>query len=110
MANDGPGDPSARELIHVTRGSAGGIADLIHLQQMGWRVHRAPDARGAQRILRRDVHRPHAGLLDLRDGFDGHDLASFGPVLSAGNVGWVAGIDAIQLADEPVRSLIRDYC
>ena len=110
MAHDGAHEPVARDLIYVTRGSAGRVLTLGRLQQLGWRLHRAPDARSVQRILRRDVRQPHAALLDLREGFDSHDLASFGPVLSAGNVGWVAGIDAAQLEHEPIRRLIRDYC
>lgn len=110
MANDGVREPVARDLIYVTRGSAERVLTLGRLQQLGWRLHRAPDARSVQRILRRDVCQPHAALLDLREGFDSHDVASLGPVLSASNVGWVAGIDAAQLEDEPVRNLIRDYC
>ena len=110
MANDGVREPIARDLIYVTRGGAGRVLTLGRLQQLGWRLHRAPDARSVQRILRRDVAQPHAALLDLREGFDSQDVAAFGPVLSASNVGWVAGIDAAQLEDEPVRRLIRDYC
>ena len=57
-----------------------------------------------------DARKPHAALLDLREGFTQQDLAEFGTALSAGNVGWVAGIDARQLDEPPVRDLIRDYC
>lgn len=110
MANDEARDPAARELIYITRGTAGRALALGHLQQLGWRLHRTADSRSVQRILARDVRQPHAALLDLREGFDSHDFASFGPILSASNVGWVAGIDATQLEDEPVRRLIRDYC
>ncbi len=48
--------------------------------------------------------------MDLREGFSHHDLAEYGPALSATNAGWVAGVDAAQLDDPPVRRLIRDYC
>ena len=105
-----PRDAGIRELIYVTRGTAGRVLTLGRLQQLGWRLHRAPDARSVLKILQRDVQHPHAALIDLREGFGAQDLASFGPALSAGNVGWVAGIDASQLDDEPVRRLIRDYC
>ena len=111
MANDaGSRDAVARELIYITRGSAGRILTLGRLQQLGWRLHRAPDARSVQRILGRDVRQPHAALIDLREGFDSYDLAAFGPVLSASNAGWVAGIHTAQLEEEPIRRLIRDYC
>lgn len=110
MENDGGRDAIARELIYVTRGTAGRALAQGRLEALGWRVNRATDARSAQRILARDLHKPHAALIDLREGFDSHDLASFGPMLSASNVGWVAGIDASQLENEPVRNLIRDYC
>ena len=110
MANDGSREPVARDLIYVTRGSAGRVLTLGRLQQLGWRLHRAPDARSVQRILGRDLAQPHAALLDLRQGFGSQDVASFGAVLSASNVGWVAGIDTAQLEHEPVRRLIRDYC
>ncbi len=110
MANDGAREPVARALIYVTRGGAGRVLTLGRLQQLGWKLHRAPDARTVQRILARDVRQPHAALLDLREGFDSHDLAALGPALSARNVGWVAGIDASQVDDVPMRDLIRDYC
>ncbi|MFD0739709.1 sigma 54-interacting transcriptional regulator [Lysobacter koreensis] len=105
-----PRDASDRELIYVTRGTAGRVLTLGRLQQLGWRLHRAPDARSVLRILQRDLRHPHAALIDLREGFSTQELAAFGPALSASNVGWVAGIDAGQLDDEPVRQLIRDYC
>ena len=35
----------ARELIYVTRGGAGRVLALGGLQQMGWNLRRAPDAR-----------------------------------------------------------------
>ncbi|HEY5804682.1 MAG TPA: sigma-54 dependent transcriptional regulator [Lysobacter sp.] len=104
------GDPDARELIYVTRGGAGRVLALGGLQQMGWNLRRAPDARSVLRLLQRDPRQPHAALLDLREGFTPQDLAEFGVALSASNVGWVAGIDARQLDEEPVRRLIRDYC
>jgi DNA-binding NtrC family response regulator len=110
VENDGGRDPIARELIYVTRGAGKRVLAQGRLQALGWRLNRAPDPRSVQRILSRDLHQPHAALIDLREGFDSHDLASFGPMLSASNVGWVAGIDASQLEDEPVRNLIRDYC
>ena len=100
----------ARELIYVTRGGAGRVLALGGLQQLGWNLRRAPDARSVLRILNGDTRKPHAALLDLREGFTQQDLAEFGSALSAGNVGWVAGIDARQLDESPVRDLIRDYC
>lgn len=105
-----PRVPRARELIYVTRGTAGRVLSLGQLQRMGWNLRRAPDSRSVLRILQRDLRQPHAALLDLREGFTHHDLAEFGSALSASNVGWVAGIDAAQLDQEPVRRLIRDYC
>jgi len=109
MANDAAHDHAARELIYVTRGSEP-LLMSSRLQPLGWRLHRAPDPRSVQRILSRDLCQPHAALLDLREGFDSHDLAAFGPMLSASNVGWVAAIDAAQMDDAPIRRLIRDYC
>ncbi len=104
------GEAVSRELVYVTRGGAGRVLALGGLQRLGWNLRRAPDARSVMRLLQRDPRQPHAALLDLREGFTQQDLAEFGGALSAGNVGWVAGIDARQLDDEPVRKLIRDYC
>jgi DNA-binding NtrC family response regulator len=98
------------ELIYVTRGSASHVLALDGLQRLGWNLRRAPDARSVLRILQHDPRQPHAALLDLREGFTRQDLAEFGAALSANNVGWVAGVDAGQLGEEPVRRLIRDYC
>ena len=97
MENDGGRDSIARELIYVTRGTGKRVLAQGRLQALGWRLNRAPDPRSVQRILSRDLHQPHAALIDLREGFDSHDLASFAPMLSASNVGWVAGVDASQL-------------
>lgn len=108
--DDGTRDSVVRELIYVTRGGAGRVLTLGRLQQLGWNLQRAPDPRQVLRILQRDARKPHAALLDLREGFSVQDLAAFSPALSAGNVGWVAGIDASQLRDELIRRLIRDYC
>jgi DNA-binding NtrC family response regulator len=110
MSNDGPRGKGSRELIYVTRGGAGRVLALAGLQRMGWSIRRAPDSRSVVRILQRDPLQPHAALLDLREGFTSYDLAEFGAALSAHNVGWVAGVDAARLDDEPVRRLIRDYC
>ena len=115
MAHDGSraeqaGGTGVRKLIYVTRGGAGRVLSLGGLQQLGWELLRAPDARSVLRLLQRDSGHPHAALLDLREGFSVQDLAEFGDALSANNVGWVAGVDAGQLGDEPVRRLIRDYC
>ena len=110
MGSDGGREQVARDLIYVTRGTAGRILTLGRLQQLGWCLHRAPDPRSVQRILGRDLRRPHAALIDLREGFDKHDLASFAAVLSASNVGWVAGVHASQLQDQTIRRVIRDYC
>ncbi len=119
MASDGSRTDAAgektdetgdRDLIYVTHGSAGRVLSLGGLQQMGWNLRRAPDSRSVLRILQRDSRRPHAALIDLREGFSEQDLAEFGDALSANNVGWVAGVDARHLREEPVRRLIRDYC
>jgi len=106
----GPHVAGERDLIYVTRGGAGRVLSLGGLQRMGWRLRRAPDSRQVLRILQHQSRHPYAALLDLREGFTEHDLAEFGDALSANNVGWVAGVDAAQLRDEPVRRLIRDYC
>ncbi|GAB2628450.1 sigma-54 dependent transcriptional regulator [Novilysobacter erysipheiresistens] len=115
MAHDGSraelaGGTGERKLIYVTRGGAGRVLSLGGLQQLGWELLRAPDARSVLRLLQRDSGHPHAALLDLREGFSEQDLAEFGDALSANNVGWVAGVDARHLREEPVRRLIRDYC
>lgn len=99
-----------RELIYATHGNAGRVLALGGLQHMGWNLRRAPDARSVLRILERNRQVPHAALLDLREGFSSQDLAEYGDALSARNAGWIAGVDAAQLADETVRRLIRDYC
>ncbi|RDZ26836.1 sigma-54 dependent transcriptional regulator [Lysobacter silvisoli] len=109
--HDAPSRPyGSRELIYVARGGHGRELPLARLQPLGWNLRRVSDARGALRLLQRDARQPHAALLDLREGFDHHDLAEFGGALSAANAGWVAGVDASQLDQEPVRQLIRDYC
>ncbi|MGH8083688.1 MAG: sigma 54-interacting transcriptional regulator [Lysobacter sp.] len=115
MADDGSrteqaGGTGERKLIYVTRGGAGRVLSLGGLQQLGWTLLRAPDARSVLRLLQCDSRHPHAALLDLREGFSEQDLAEFGDALSANNVGWVAGVDARHLQEEPVRRLIRDYC
>ena len=115
MAHDGThanvaGGAGERDLVYITRGSAGRVLSLGGLQQLGWILRRAPDPRSVLRILQRDPAHPHAALLDLREGFSDQDLAEFGEALSANNVGWVAGVDARHLREEPVRRLIRDYC
>ena len=110
MSNDGSRVDGSRELIYVTRGGAGRVLALSGLQRVGWSVRRAPDSRSVVKILQSEPHLPHAALLDLREGFTEYDLAEFGAALSAHNVGWVAGVDAMHLDAEPVRRLIRDYC
>ncbi|WP_386664080.1 sigma-54 dependent transcriptional regulator [Lysobacter korlensis] len=111
LGNDRDDDEVAgRDLIYVTHGGAGRVLTLGRLQHMGWRLHRAPDARATLRILQRNPERAFAALIDLREGFCAQDLAAFGAALSQSNVGWVAGVETRQLEDEPVRRLIRDYC
>jgi len=109
-AGDESVDHGDRDLIYVTRGGAGRVLTLGRLQRMGWQLHRAPDVRTVLRIAERDIARPFAALLDLREGFAAHDITSLGPALSPLNIGWVAGVSTRQLADEHVRRLIRDYC
>ncbi|WP_119716859.1 sigma-54 dependent transcriptional regulator [Cognatilysobacter tabacisoli] len=112
LMDDGDrGTRDTRELIHVTRGTAPSRAlPLARLSQLGWHVHRAPDVRAVLKLLHRDASLPHAGLIELRDGFGEHDLAALGPALSAANVGWVAAVEPGQLDDDAVRRLVRDYC
>lgn len=110
FATAGERASAPRELIYATHGSAGRVLELGGLQQMGWNLRRAPDARGVLRILGAAAARPHAGLLDLREGFDRDDLVEYGDALAARNVGWIAGVDAAQLGDATVRQLIADYC
>jgi DNA-binding NtrC family response regulator len=104
------GTSRGRDVVYVTRTSAGRLQALARLQDLGWNVHRAADARALLRLVQRDPERPFAALLDLRDGFDEHDIATFGPALSAANVGWVAGLETPQLQLPAVRRLVRDYC
>ncbi|GAB1595046.1 sigma-54 dependent transcriptional regulator [Lysobacter claricitrinus] len=104
MADGGAG----RDVVYVARAGRGTPPE--RLQQLGWKVQAASDARGALRIVQRRATHPFAALLDLRDGFSDSDLAEFGPVLAASNVGWVAGVTTEQLDQPAVRRLIRDYC
>ncbi|MDQ3204918.1 MAG: sigma-54 dependent transcriptional regulator [Pseudomonadota bacterium] len=105
------GDPlELKQLVYVTRASVDRMLSPAGMQAIGWRLRRAPDARSAHRILQQDPLQPHAALLDLREGFDMQALAQFGGALSCPNAGWVAGVDAAQLDEAPVRQLIRDYC
>ncbi|AXK73179.1 sigma-54-dependent Fis family transcriptional regulator [Lysobacter sp. TY2-98] len=104
MADGGAG----RDVVYVARAGRG--TPPARLQQLGWKVALATDARSALRIVQRRSTHPFAALLDLRDGFSDTDLAEFGPVLAASNVGWVAGVSTEQLGEPAVRRLIRDYC
>ncbi|WP_166636941.1 VpsR-related response regulator, partial [Cognatilysobacter terrigena] len=104
MADGGAG----RDVVYVARAGRG--TPPARLQQLGWKVQSATDARGALRIVQRRATHPFAALLDLRDGFSDTDFAEFGPVLAASNVGWVAGVTTEQLGEPAVRRLIRDYC
>lgn len=103
--NDG-----ARELLYLSPGGAGRMHALAPLQQLGWTLRRAHDARAALRQLQASPRLPHAVLIDLREGFHARDLDELGPALAAPNAGWIAGICAAQLDQEPARRLIRDYC
>jgi DNA-binding NtrC family response regulator len=100
----------ARELIYLSPGGAGRMHALAPLQNLGWTLRRAPDARAALRQLQSSPRLPHAVLIDLREGFDARDLEELGPALAAQNAGWIAGVASAQLDDEPARRLIRDYC
>ena len=65
MPMDGMQDSEAaqsdgRELIYVTRGGAGRVLALGGLQQLGWNLRRAPDARSVLRILNGDSHKPNS--------------------------------------------------
>jgi DNA-binding NtrC family response regulator len=100
----------ARDVVYVTRATTGRLPALSRLQDLGWTVHRASDARAVLKLVQREPDRPFAALLDLRQGFDEHDIATFGAALSAANVGWVAGIETGQLEQPAVRRLVRDYC
>ncbi|TBR13187.1 MAG: sigma-54-dependent Fis family transcriptional regulator [Lysobacter sp.] len=104
MADGGVG----RNLVYVAQ--AGRRALSARLQALGWKVQAAPDGKGVLRIVQRQAGQPFAALLDLREGFTEQDLATFGPALAAGNVGWLAGVSAEQLDQPAVRRLIRDYC
>ncbi|WP_133479115.1 sigma-54 dependent transcriptional regulator [Cognatilysobacter segetis] len=104
MADGGAG----RDLVYVSRARTMPLS--ARLQELGWKVQAAADARGVLRIVQRRATHPFAALLDLRGGFTEADLAEFGPALAASNVGWVAGVSAEQLDAPAVRRLIRDYC
>ncbi len=101
---------SARELLYLSPGGAGRMHALAPLQNLGWTLRRAHDARAALRQLQSSPRLPHAVLIDLREGFQARDLDELGPALAAHNAGWIAGIAAAQLEHEPTRRLIRDYC
>lgn len=100
----------ARELIYLSPGGAGRMHALAPLQNLGWTLRRANDARAALRQLQSNPRLPHAVLIDLREGFDARTLDELGPALASQNAGWIAGISTSQLEDEAARRLIRDYC
>ncbi len=103
-----PRDP--RDLIYLSPGGHGRMHALAGLQSLGWALRRANDARSALRQLQANPDRPHAVLVDLREGFELRDLDELGPALSVRNAGWIAGVASEQLDQEPARRLIRDYC
>ncbi|QWP77726.1 sigma-54-dependent Fis family transcriptional regulator [Lysobacter sp. K5869] len=100
----------ARELLYLSPGGAGRMHALAPLQNLGWSLRRAHDARAALRQLQSSPRLPHAVLIDLREGFEARDLDELGPALAAHNAGWIAGVAAAQLEHEAARRLIRDYC
>ena len=104
------GMAAGRDVVYVTRSAAGRLQVLARLQDLGWNIHRATDARAVLKIVQREPERPFAALIDLRDGFDEQGIATFGAALAAANVGWVAGIESTQLEQPAVRRLVRDYC
>ena len=101
---------AARDVIYFACAPTDGSPALQGLADLGWNLRRADSMPAVLKILRGHPGLRFAALLDLRGGFDARDLAALAPMLSASNAGWVACVQPDQLAQEPIRQLIRDYC
>jgi DNA-binding NtrC family response regulator len=101
---------AARDVIYFACAPTDGSPALQGLAALGWNLRRADSMPAVLKILRGHPGLRFAALLDLRGGFDARDLAALAPMLSASNAGWVACVQPDQLAQEPIRQLIRDYC
>jgi len=111
---------AAQQVIYLACSSTGtasvGAAspDKTHalkgLAALDWVVHTPDSVQAVQKLLRAHAGTRFAALLDLRAGFLTRDLAVLSPILSAHNVGWVAGVLPEQLDQPAIRQLIRDYC
>lgn len=101
---------ATRDVIYFASAPTNGSPALQGLGALGWNLRRADSMPAVLKILRGHTDMRFAALIDLRGGFDARDLAAMAPMLSAGNAGWVACVQPDQLALEPIRQLIRDYC
>lgn len=101
---------ATRDVIYFASAPTEGSPALQGLATLGWNLRRADNMSAVLKILRGHADMRFAALIDLRGGFDARDLAAMAPVLSASNAGWVACVQPDQLALEPIRQLIRDYC
>jgi len=101
---------ATRDVIYFASAPTEGSPALQGLAALGWNLRRADNMSAVLKILRGHTDMRFAALIDLRGGFDARDLAAMAPVLSASNAGWVACVQPDQLALEPIRQLIRDYC
>ncbi|TWH99471.1 DNA-binding NtrC family response regulator [Luteimonas cucumeris] len=101
---------ATRDVIYFASAPTDGSPALQGLATLGWHLRRADSMPAVLKILRGHAGMRFAAVIDLRGGFDARDLAAMAPMLSAGNAGWVACVQPDQLALEPIRQLIRDYC
>lgn len=101
---------ATRDVIYFASAPTDGSPALQGLGALGWNLRRADNMPAVLKILRGHTDMRFAALIDLRGGFDTRDLAAMAPMLSAGNAGWVACVQPDQLALQPIRQLIRDYC
>ena len=104
------GAQAARDVIYFACAPTDSMPAMQGLATLGWNLRRADSMAAVSKILRGHAGMRFAALLDLRGGFDARDLAAMAPMLSAANAGWVACVQPDQLAQEPIRQLIRDYC
>ncbi|PQV52187.1 sigma-54 interacting transcriptional regulator [Paraburkholderia sp. BL21I4N1] len=97
---------STRRLIYLSQHADASV--LAALSERGWTVDVAESGRNAVRAARSTPMA--AGLLDLADGSQPHDIAGVESALARPSVCWIAIVAPGQIEEPSLRRLVRDYC
>ncbi|WP_414444612.1 sigma 54-interacting transcriptional regulator [Burkholderia sp. 22PA0106] len=97
--------PAVRRCLYLARDPDAAL--VAYLAARHWDVSLAISSKPVRRRERPGA--VHAGIVDL-DGFDTHEAAALEPMLRSKQIGWIALVDPLRLAEPEVRQLIHRYC